>query len=117
MITHKVIHIETPSPNEVATGKGTTFKTADGVDIPGVRSANIRLAYDKATVAELTLFSSFSGAAKAKYVMYNPNTGELAEVVSVQFADGTYWNAVELTDATHCGTPGRARVFIKGNEI
>ena len=113
----KVIHIKTLTPNELTTGKGATFTDENGVDIPGVKSAKIELAYDKATTAELTLYSSFAVDAKAKFVMYNPNTGKLAEIHRVLFADDSVWEAIPISDATVCSTEGRARVFVKGNGV
>ena len=110
--TNRVIHIKTVTPYELTTGKGASITDEDGRNIPGVKAVQINMGVDRATTAEVTLFSSFDAFANAKFVMHNPNTGKLAEIKTVRFTDNTHWEAQRLSDATTCDTEGHMRKFV-----
>ena len=93
-----MIRIETRETEKgrVQAGWGTKVFTASGAEIKEITRIKVEILPNTILRAELEIaLMDFSIEAEEQFKLHHPMTGVLKEIKSIQFADGTEWEAGE----------------------
>jgi UV DNA damage repair endonuclease len=81
---------------KVQAGWGTKVFHSSGVEIKEITRIKVDIRADTILTAALEIaLMDFSIEAEEHFKLYHPMTGELKEIKSIQFADGTEFNVEE----------------------